>query len=94
MGMNEQRRPWEWEKIKANTKFVVQFGSADDPFIPWREQEVRYTIWSIEVRSVCVWQVNPIQSTPKTHRRSRKGWARSCTGRRTAAISNAGSLRR
>ncbi|KAH3705054.1 serine hydrolase RBBP9-like [Dreissena polymorpha] len=32
-------RPWEWEKIKANTQFRVQFGSTDDPFIPWSEQE-------------------------------------------------------
>ncbi|KAK3106008.1 hypothetical protein FSP39_010800 [Pinctada imbricata] len=31
-------RPWEWEKIKAHTEFVVQFGSTDDPFIPWAEQ--------------------------------------------------------
>lgn len=27
--------------MKANTGFVAQFGSADDPFIPWAEQEVR-----------------------------------------------------
>lgn len=33
-------RPWEWAKIKANAGFLVQFGSTDDPFIPWKEQEV------------------------------------------------------
>ncbi|CAG5132279.1 unnamed protein product [Candidula unifasciata] len=32
-------RPWEWQKIKSNTKFIAQFGSTDDPFIPWSEQE-------------------------------------------------------
>lgn len=32
-------RPWDWTAIKANTKFVVQFGSTDDPFIPWNEQQ-------------------------------------------------------
>lgn len=32
-------RPWKWDQIKANTEFLVQFGSMDDPFIPWGEQE-------------------------------------------------------
>jgi predicted alpha/beta hydrolase family esterase len=32
-------RPWLWDKIKANTKIIGQFGSTDDPFIPWSEQE-------------------------------------------------------
>ncbi|XP_061180501.1 serine hydrolase RBBP9-like [Saccostrea echinata] len=32
-------RPWDWTKIKANAGFVVQFGSTDDPFIPWEEQQ-------------------------------------------------------
>ncbi|XP_013381212.1 putative hydrolase RBBP9 [Lingula anatina] len=32
-------RPWEWEKIRANATFVLQFGSTDDPFIPWEEQQ-------------------------------------------------------
>ncbi|XP_052092116.1 serine hydrolase RBBP9-like [Mytilus californianus] len=32
-------RPWEWQKIKSNTTFIVQFGSTDDPFIPWKEQQ-------------------------------------------------------
>jgi uncharacterized protein len=27
-------RPWEWERIKANTSLIMQFGSTDDPFIP------------------------------------------------------------
>ena len=30
-------RPWEWERIRANVSFVVQFGSDDDPFIPIAE---------------------------------------------------------
>lgn len=32
-------RPWEWDQIRANTEWRVQFGSTDDPFIPWTEQE-------------------------------------------------------
>ena len=32
-------RPWEWARIKDNTEFAVQFGSNDDPFVPFREQE-------------------------------------------------------
>lgn len=32
-------RPWQWEKIKTNCSHIVQFGSTDDPFLPWKEQE-------------------------------------------------------
>ncbi|XP_073699971.1 serine hydrolase RBBP9 [Garra rufa] len=32
-------RPWEWEKIRANVKYIIQFGSTDDPFLPWKEQQ-------------------------------------------------------
>ena len=32
-------RPWDRAKIKTNTEFIVQFGSTDDPFIPWTEQQ-------------------------------------------------------
>lgn len=32
-------RPWEWDKIRSNAGFVVQFGSTDDPFLPWAEQQ-------------------------------------------------------
>ena len=32
-------RPWEWEQIKQNTQWIVQFGSTDDPFVPFSEQE-------------------------------------------------------
>ena len=31
--------PWNWDSIRANSKFIVQFGSTDDPFIPWVEQQ-------------------------------------------------------
>ena len=27
-------RAWQWEKIKANAKWITQFHSTDDPFIP------------------------------------------------------------
>ena len=30
-------RPWQWEKMKQNAKWVVQYGSTNDPFIPFAE---------------------------------------------------------
>ncbi|KAL9957919.1 hypothetical protein ACROYT_G034875 [Oculina patagonica] len=32
-------RPWEWEKIRQNTQWIIQFGSSDDPFLPFSEQK-------------------------------------------------------
>jgi len=32
-------RPWQWDEVKKNAGFVVQFGSEDDPFLPWDEQK-------------------------------------------------------
>lgn len=32
-------RPWRWDAIKANTGFIVQFASRDDPFLPLSEQQ-------------------------------------------------------
>lgn len=29
--------PWQWEKIRENQKWVAQFASTDDPFIPIEE---------------------------------------------------------
>ena len=29
--------PWDWEEIKANQNWIVQFASTDDPFIPIEE---------------------------------------------------------
>merc|ERR1712150_191064 len=31
-------RPWNWDKAKSNSSFICQFGSTDDPFLPWEEQ--------------------------------------------------------
>eukprot|EP01134_Creolimax_fragrantissima_P000120 CFRG0120T1 len=30
-------RPWQWDSIRGNAKFILQYHSTDDPFIP-REQ--------------------------------------------------------
>lgn len=30
-------KPWQWEKIRKNQKWIVQFGSKDDPHIPQEE---------------------------------------------------------
>ena len=32
-------KPWDWEKIKANTDWIVQFHSKDDPLVPFEEGE-------------------------------------------------------
>lgn len=30
-------KPWQWNKIKANQKWIIQFASTDDEFIPAEE---------------------------------------------------------
>jgi len=30
-------RPWEWDAIKGNQRWIVQFASIDDPYIPIKE---------------------------------------------------------
>src|SRR3989344_1088659 len=35
-------RPWDWEKIKSNQKWIVQFASTDDPWIPVEEARFIY----------------------------------------------------
>jgi len=32
-------RPWAWDRIRQNSPFVIQFGSTDDPYLPWHEQK-------------------------------------------------------
>uniref|UniRef100_A0A3B3RNB5 Retinoblastoma binding protein 9 n=2 Tax=Paramormyrops kingsleyae TaxID=1676925 RepID=A0A3B3RNB5_9TELE len=32
-------RPWQWDRIRSNCGHIVQFGSMDDPFLPWSEQQ-------------------------------------------------------
>lgn len=32
-------RPWQWQAIRGNSGFILQFGSSDDPFLPWEEQQ-------------------------------------------------------
>lgn len=32
-------RPWKWKDICQNAGFIAQYGSTDDPFIPWEEQQ-------------------------------------------------------
>uniref|UniRef100_A0A8K9Y2U9 RB binding protein 9, serine hydrolase n=1 Tax=Oncorhynchus mykiss TaxID=8022 RepID=A0A8K9Y2U9_ONCMY len=30
---------WEWEQMRRNVGHIVQFGSKDDPFLPWEETQ-------------------------------------------------------
>jgi len=32
-------RPWAWDLIRQNSPFIIQFGSTDDPYLPWHEQK-------------------------------------------------------
>jgi predicted alpha/beta hydrolase family esterase len=32
--------PWDWKSIKNNQKFIIQFASIDDPFIPVEEPRI------------------------------------------------------
>ena len=32
--------PWDWQSIKNNQKWIVQFASTDDPFIPIEEPRI------------------------------------------------------
>eukprot|EP00879_Flechtneria_rotunda_P005260 GHRR01005545.1.p1 GENE.GHRR01005545.1~~GHRR01005545.1.p1 ORF type:complete len:193 (+),score=58.82 GHRR01005545.1:905-1483(+) len=32
-------RPWQWQDITKHAEFIVQFGSTDDPYLPWVEQQ-------------------------------------------------------
>lgn len=31
--------PWEWDRIKHNQNFIIQFSSRDDPIVPIAEQD-------------------------------------------------------
>jgi predicted alpha/beta hydrolase family esterase len=43
LGVKEEKlsgyfnKPWNWQKIKTNQNWIIQFASKDDPFIPIRE---------------------------------------------------------
>ena len=41
--------PWQWDLAKANADWVVLFGSTDDPFLPWKEQEMVATSLGAEL---------------------------------------------
>jgi len=40
---------WRWELAKSNCGFIVLFGSTDDPFLPWSEQETVATSLDAEL---------------------------------------------
>jgi len=44
-------RPWDWEKIKQNCKWICQFASKDDPFLPWTEQKEVADMLNSELQS-------------------------------------------
>ena len=29
-------RPWDWDAMKRNAGFIIQFASKDDPYLPWQ----------------------------------------------------------
>jgi len=46
-------RPWAWDIIRQNSPFVVQFGSTDDPFLPWHEQKVVADALGADLQQFC-----------------------------------------
>ena len=40
---------WRWEAARANSGFIHLFGSTDDPFLPWSEQETVATSLKAEL---------------------------------------------
>mmetsp|Transcript_32922 Transcript_32922/g.61233 ORF Transcript_32922/g.61233 Transcript_32922/m.61233 type:complete len:237 (-) Transcript_32922:338-1048(-) len=45
-------RPWQWNKIKENCEFIVQFASNNDPFIP--EKEMLHVAKNLESEYHCL----------------------------------------
>jgi len=43
-------RPWAWHLIRQNSPFVIQFGSTDDPYLPWDEQKTVADALSADLR--------------------------------------------
>lgn len=41
-------REWQWEKIKANQSWIVQFASTDDPYIPIEEARHIHAVLATE----------------------------------------------
>jgi len=43
-------RPWAWHLIRQNSPFVIQFGSTDDPYLPWDQQKTVADALAADVR--------------------------------------------
>ena len=41
--------PWRWEKVRENAGWSVVFGSTDDPFLSWNQQEEAATCLGAEL---------------------------------------------
>jgi len=46
-------RPWSWHIIRQNSSYIVQFGSTDDPFLPWHEQKEVAESLGADLREFC-----------------------------------------
>lgn len=60
--------PWQWEKIKSNVKWIVQFSSADDPYIPvdqprFIHDKLNTEYFELSDRGHFMVEQNPLNST-------------------------------
>jgi predicted alpha/beta hydrolase family esterase len=40
---------WQWDRIKSNADWIVQYGSADDPFIPKEEMDLVHEVRNLAI---------------------------------------------
>ena len=60
--------PWQWDKIKANAGWVVQFASTDDPYIPIAEprlihEQLDSEYYELSDRGHYMIEQNPLNKT-------------------------------
>ena len=60
--------PWQWEKIKSNARWIVQFISSDDPYIPKDETKLIHEKLNTEYHELTgrghfMTDQNPLNST-------------------------------
>ena len=74
---------WQWERIKANADWIVQYGSADDPFIPKEEMDLVHEVPPCHARHTRHTTTHGIPTIDRACR----NWARSTYSTRTGATS-------
>jgi len=58
-------KPWDWEAININQKFIVQFSSSSDPFIPIKESRYVYDKLKTDYYEIDAGHFYPQEEFPK-----------------------------